>query len=49
MARDTFIKHKEDAMIYEENGPIITNYNVVSTQLESKLVTLPIVTSTTTK
>jgi hypothetical protein len=43
MARDTFIKHKEVAMIYEESGPIITNYNVLITQLESKLIAQPII------
>jgi len=49
MTRDTFIKHKEDAMICEENGPIIVNYNVFLTQLESKPVALPIVIYITTK
>jgi hypothetical protein len=38
MTRDTLIKHKEFVMIYEESRPIITNYNVLLTQLESKLV-----------
>jgi hypothetical protein len=36
MTRDTFIKHKEVAIIYEESGLDITNYNVLLTQLESK-------------
>jgi hypothetical protein len=29
--RYTFIKHKELAIIYEESGPIITNYNALIT------------------
>jgi hypothetical protein len=38
MTRDTLIKHKEIAMIYEENGPIIANYNVLITKPKSKSV-----------
>ncbi len=47
--KDTLIKHKEDAMICEESGPVIANYNVLTTQPESKLVAQPIVTYTKTK
>jgi hypothetical protein len=36
MTRDTLIKHKEVAIIYEESGLVIANYNVLLTQLESK-------------
>ncbi len=43
MTRDTFIKHKEDAMICEENGLIIANYNVWVTQQKSKPVAQAIV------
>jgi hypothetical protein len=32
LIRDTMIKHKEVAIIYEENGLIITNYNALITQ-----------------
>jgi len=38
MTRHTLIKHKEIAIIYEESGLVIANYNVLLTQLESKLV-----------
>ncbi len=38
MTRDTLIKHKEIAMIYEENGPIIANYNVLITKPKFKSV-----------
>jgi hypothetical protein len=38
MTKDTFIKHKEAVMNNEESRPIITKYNVLLTQLESKLV-----------
>jgi hypothetical protein len=44
MTRDILIKHKEAIVICEESGPVITNYNVLITQLESKLVAHPIVT-----
>ncbi len=30
-------------MICEKNGPIITNYNILITQIESKLIAQPIV------
>ncbi len=39
MMRNTLIKHKEATMNYEENGKVITNYNVLIIQPESKLVT----------
>jgi hypothetical protein len=48
MTRDTFIKHKESAMIYEENEPVITNYNVLLTQPKSKPVAQPIINYITT-
>jgi hypothetical protein len=48
MTRNTLIKHKEIIVICEECGPIITNYNVLITQPNSKLVAQPIVTYTTT-
>jgi hypothetical protein len=32
MMRDTLIKHKEVIVIYEESGPVITNYNTLITQ-----------------
>jgi hypothetical protein len=38
MTRNTLIKHKEVVMICEESGQIITNYNVLINQPESKLV-----------
>jgi hypothetical protein len=47
--RDTLIKHKEPTLICEESGPNIANYNVLIIQLESKLVTQPITTYTTTR
>jgi len=49
MMRDTLIKHKEVVVICEESGLIIANYNVLITQLKSKLVTQPIVTYTIVK
>jgi hypothetical protein len=36
--RNTLIKHKEAIMMCEESGLIITNYNVLITQPESKPV-----------
>jgi hypothetical protein len=42
MTRDTFIKHKKVAMIFEESGLVIGNYNALITQLESNLVAHPI-------
>jgi hypothetical protein len=36
MMRDTLIKHKETIVICEESGSVITNYNVLIIQLESK-------------
>jgi hypothetical protein len=44
MIRDTLIKHKETAIICEESGPVMANYNTLITQLESKLVAQPTVT-----
>jgi hypothetical protein len=38
MTRGTFIKHKEVAIIYEESGLDIANYNVLLTQPESKQI-----------
>ncbi len=49
MARDTLIKHKEIVVICEKNGPIIANYNILITQLESKLIAQPIITYTTSR
>jgi hypothetical protein len=49
MTRDTFIKHKEVTMIYEENESVITNYNVLLTQPESKLVAQPTINYIMTK
>jgi hypothetical protein len=49
MTRNTLIKHKEATVICEENGLIITNYNALLTQPESKSVTQPIVNYTITK
>jgi hypothetical protein len=49
MIRYTLIKHWEAAMICEENGPVIADYNVLITQLEFKLITQPIVHYITTK
>jgi hypothetical protein len=43
MIRDTMIKHKEVLVICEENGLVLTNYNVLITQPKSKLVAQPIV------
>ncbi len=43
MTRNTLIKHKEDVVICEESGLVITNYNVLLTQQESKLVAQPMV------
>jgi hypothetical protein len=49
MTRDTLVKHKETVIIYEKNGPIIVNYNVLLTQLDSKTIVQPIINYTTTK
>jgi hypothetical protein len=49
MARNTLIKHKEVAVIYEKNELIIVNYNAFITHLESKLVAQPLVTYIITK
>jgi hypothetical protein len=49
MVRDTLIKYKETAIIYEESGSVIINYNALITHPKSKLVTQPIVTYTTAK
>jgi hypothetical protein len=44
MAKNTLIKHKEVAIIYEENKLVIINYNALITHLESKSITQPLVT-----
>ncbi len=49
MTRDTFIKHMEAIMICEESGMVITNYNALIIQPESKSVAQPIVHFTMTK
>ncbi len=49
MMRDTMIKNKKVAVICEKNGSIIANYNALITQLESKLVTQPIIIYTIAK
>jgi hypothetical protein len=49
MTRDTFIKHKEVVMICEESELVITNYNVLLTQPESKLIAQPIINYIMTK
>ncbi len=46
MTRDTLIKHKEVAIIYEESGLVITNYIVLISQPKSKPIAQPIVTYT---
>ncbi len=43
MTKNTLIKHKEAAVICQENGPIIANYNDLITQPESKPIAQPIV------
>jgi hypothetical protein len=47
--KHTFVKHKEVEMICEENGLVITNYNVLITQPKSKPIAQPIVNYTTIK
>ncbi len=49
MTINTFIKHNEYALIYEKNGLIITNYNVLIIQSKSKPVAHPINHYITTK
>ncbi len=49
MTKDTLIKHKKVAMICEENGKVITNYNALIIQPKSKPVTQPIVIYATAK
>ncbi len=49
MARDTLIQHKEDVMICEKNGLVITNYNALTTHPKSEQVARPIIIYTTTK
>ncbi len=39
MTKDTLIKHKKVAMICEENGKVITNYNALIIQPKFKPVT----------
>jgi len=49
LTRNIMIKHKEAIVICEKSGPVIINYNVIITQLDSKPVIHPIVTYTTTR
>jgi hypothetical protein len=49
MVINSIIKHKEVAIIYEDNGLVISNYNTLITQLESKSVAQPIITYATIK
>jgi hypothetical protein len=49
MTIDIIIKHKEIIVIYEDNGPVMSNYNTLITLLESKSVAQPIITYTNTK
>jgi hypothetical protein len=49
MTRDTLINHKKIVITYEKNGLIITNYNVLLTQLYSKPIVQPIINYITTK
>jgi hypothetical protein len=39
MTKDTLIKHKEVAIICEESGSVIANYNALIIELESKPIT----------
>jgi len=39
MVRDTIMKHKEIAIIYEESGSVIINYNALISHPKSKSVT----------
>jgi hypothetical protein len=38
MIINTLIKHKEVVVICEESGLVVTNYNILIIQLESKMV-----------
>jgi len=49
MARDTLIKHKKVAIICEESGSIIANYNALIIHPKSKPIAQPIVTYIITK
>jgi hypothetical protein len=49
MQKTILIKHKKDAMIYEESGLVIANYNALFTQLEVRPIAQPMVTYTTTR
>jgi mannitol/fructose-specific phosphotransferase system IIA component (Ntr-type) len=49
VVKDTVIKHKEVAVIFEESGPIIANYNALIIHPKSKPIAQAIVTYTTTK
>jgi len=49
MTKDTLISYKELIVICEECGLVITNYNILITQLKSKLVAQPIITYITTR
>jgi len=49
MEINAFIKHKEIAIIYEESGLVIINYNALITHPKSKLVTCLVVTYTIVK
>ncbi len=46
MTGNTLIEHKEAAIICEESRLVITNYNILIIQLESKPVAQPIVNYT---
>jgi mannitol/fructose-specific phosphotransferase system IIA component (Ntr-type) len=49
MVRNTLIKHKEIAIIYEENGSVIINYNALISHPKSKLVAQLVITYTIAK
>jgi hypothetical protein len=49
MVRNTLIKHKEIAIIYEESGLVIINYNALISHPKSKLVAQLVITYTTAK
>jgi mannitol/fructose-specific phosphotransferase system IIA component (Ntr-type) len=49
MVRNTLTKHKETAIIYEESGSVIINYNALITHPKSKLVTQLVISYTIAK
>jgi hypothetical protein len=49
MVRNTLIKHKETAIIYEESGSVIINHNALISHPTSKLVAQLVITYTTAK